>query len=148
MRSMPRPLNYIVAEARTGEAALIKLRNERCDLLLLDLVAAHDRDRCWPSQYLPGAGRYPQPKALLSGSGPIFSRHSKPDREWRIAVLYFIRGWQCRDLAGRFEITPERVRQILGEWKRRAVQLGFIQSIPPDQPMKKPQRIPKESVKG
>jgi hypothetical protein len=79
---------------------------------------------------------------------PLFSRHSKPDREWRMAVLYFIHGWQCRDLARRFEITPVRVRQILGEWKRRAVQVGFIQSIPPDQPMKKPERIPKESVKA
>jgi DNA-binding response OmpR family regulator len=62
---------------------------------------------------------------------PTFERHDRPDLQWRLAQLYFVLGWRCEWIAKRYNLAPQRVRQILMTWKRRAVEMGYIQYIPP-----------------
>jgi hypothetical protein len=61
---------------------------------------------------------------------PTFERHDRPDLQWKIAQLYFVLGWSCEGIAQRYGLIHQRVRQILKTWKRRAVEMGFIQHIP------------------
>jgi hypothetical protein len=62
---------------------------------------------------------------------PTFIRHDRPDLQWRLAQLYFVLGWDCNAIGARYDVVPARVRQILNMWKRRAVETGYIQHIPP-----------------
>ena len=62
---------------------------------------------------------------------PTFERHDRPDLQWRIAQLYFVSGWSSDGIAKRFGILRQRACQILNTWKRRAVEMGYIQCIPP-----------------
>jgi hypothetical protein len=61
---------------------------------------------------------------------PVFIRQSRPDIQWKLVQLYFVSGWACTQLASRYGVTPERVRQLLSQWVRRAVLLGYLQEIP------------------
>jgi hypothetical protein len=54
------------------------------------------------------------------------------DLQERIASLYFIRGWQVRNLCDRYELGPGVVRKMLSEWSTRAIGAGYIQEIDPD----------------
>ena len=71
---------------------------------------------------------------------PTFERHDRPDLQWRIAQLYFVSGWSSDNIARRFGILRQRVCQILNTWKRRAVEMGYIQCIPPAEPIELPGR--------
>jgi hypothetical protein len=62
---------------------------------------------------------------------PTFERHDRPDLQWRLVQLYFVRGWSCEAIGERYGLIHQRVRQILKTWKQRAVEMGFIQHIPP-----------------
>jgi hypothetical protein len=62
---------------------------------------------------------------------PTFERHDRPDLQWKLAELYFVLGWSCENIAARYGLIHQRVRQILNTWKRRAVEMGYIQYIPP-----------------
>jgi hypothetical protein len=61
---------------------------------------------------------------------PTFERHDRADLQWRLAQLYFVLGWSCEAIAARYDLIHQRVRQILNTWKRRAVEMGYIQYIP------------------
>ena len=61
---------------------------------------------------------------------PIFSCEYKADVQWRLAELYFVRGWEPMRLAKRYRITSARVRQSLRSWVRRAAKQGYLQPIP------------------
>jgi CheY-like chemotaxis protein len=61
---------------------------------------------------------------------PTFSCQSRADIQWRLAQLYFVRGWSSTQLAMRYGMSPARVRQLLSSWVRRALMLGYIQEIP------------------
>jgi DNA-binding winged helix-turn-helix (wHTH) protein len=61
---------------------------------------------------------------------PVFARESRPDIQWRLVELYFVRNWSCSDLGQRYGVTMERVRQLLCAWVRRAALLGYLQEIP------------------
>ena len=63
---------------------------------------------------------------------PIFGRFPRRETQWRIAVLYFVRGWTTRQIAERYGLTRERCGQILSEWRSRAVNMGYIQDVTPD----------------
>jgi hypothetical protein len=65
------------------------------------------------------------------GQVPTFERHDRPDLQWKVVQLYFVLGWSCEAIARRYGLIHQRVRQILKTWKRRAVEMGFIQYIPP-----------------
>src|SRR6266699_2774814 len=79
----------------------------------LQLAVRHNRV-CFPSQ------------------APIFGRQPRRDLQWRLAVLYFIRGWSTREIAGRYDLTRERCGQIISDWRIRAVNMGYIQDVTPD----------------
>jgi hypothetical protein len=63
---------------------------------------------------------------------PVFEKQTRPDIQWRVVQLYFVRGWSFGDLAKRYQVTPQRVMQIVTLWRMRAVTLGYIQEIPPE----------------
>ena len=62
---------------------------------------------------------------------PIFEKHDRADLQGKLVQLYFVMGWSCEAIAERYGLIHQRVRQILKTWKQRAVEMGFIQYIPP-----------------
>jgi hypothetical protein len=64
---------------------------------------------------------------------PVFKREDRPDLQHKFAQLYFVLGWSCGKIAGRYGVVRQRVGQILTAWTRRAVEEGYIQVIPPAQ---------------
>ncbi len=63
---------------------------------------------------------------------PLFGQKSRRDLQWRLAVLYFVRGWSTRSVADRYRLTRERCGQIISDWRIRAVALGYIQDVTPE----------------
>lgn len=63
---------------------------------------------------------------------PIFGQKSRRDLQWRLAILYFVRGWSTRAIAERYGLTRERCGQIISDWRIRAVALGYIQDVTPE----------------
>jgi hypothetical protein len=62
---------------------------------------------------------------------PTFAKHDRPDLQRKAVQLYFLLGWSCDRIAQRHGLLRQRVQQILSTWKRRAIQMGYIQEIPP-----------------
>ena len=65
---------------------------------------------------------------------PTFAKHDRPDLQRKTVQLYFLFGWSCRRIAQRYGVLRQRIQQILSTWKRRAIQMGYIQEIPPAMP--------------
>jgi hypothetical protein len=63
---------------------------------------------------------------------PVFGQKSRRDLQWRLAVLYFVRGWSTRSIAERYGLTRERCGQIISDWRIRAVALGYIEDVTPE----------------
>jgi hypothetical protein len=61
---------------------------------------------------------------------PVFVCHARPDIQWRVVALYFVRNWSCSELGARYGTGTARVRQILSNWVQRAIVLGYLQEIP------------------
>jgi hypothetical protein len=62
---------------------------------------------------------------------PTFVR-SAPGNLQRYSVqLYFLNGWNCGMIARRYGYSRYYIWQLLNEWKRHAVSLGYLQAIPP-----------------
>lgn len=66
---------------------------------------------------------------------PTFPEHNRPSLQRKLALLYFVLGWNCRQIGARYGLGPMRVRQILKIWKLQAVKAGYIQHIPPAEVM-------------
>jgi hypothetical protein len=66
---------------------------------------------------------------------PTFQKHDRPDLQRKTVQLYFLFGWSCSKIAERYGVLRQRVQQILSTWKRRAIQMGYIQEIPPGTPL-------------
>ncbi len=66
---------------------------------------------------------------------PTFPKHDRPDLQRQAVQLYFLFGWSCNRIALRQGILRQRVQQILSTWKRRAIETGYIQEIPPAMPV-------------
>ena len=62
---------------------------------------------------------------------PTFPKHDRPDVQQKLAQLYFVLGWNSPRIGARYGLSRLRVHQILNTWTRRAVEAGYIQSIPP-----------------
>jgi hypothetical protein len=62
---------------------------------------------------------------------PVFEKHDRADLQRKFVQLYFALGWSCSAIGKRHGLPRQRVQQILNTWKRRAVQVGYIQDIPP-----------------
>src|SRR5580704_5831882 len=65
---------------------------------------------------------------------PTFEKHDRPDLQRKAVQLYFLFGWSCSRIAERYGVLRQRIQQILSTWKRRAIQMGYIQEIPPSMP--------------
>src|ERR1700728_4364551 len=61
---------------------------------------------------------------------PIFPSEFRPDIQWRLVELYFIRGWSSKRLAARYGVTARRIQQSLQHWAGRALERGYLQAIP------------------
>jgi len=61
---------------------------------------------------------------------PIFATQFRPDIQWRLVELYFIRGWSSRRLAERYGVTSRRIQQSLQHWAGHAIDRGYLQAIP------------------
>jgi hypothetical protein len=62
---------------------------------------------------------------------PVFVKHATPTLQRYVVQLYFLQSWSCAKIAKRYGSTRFYVWQIINEWKRHAVALGYLQSIPP-----------------
>jgi len=74
-------------------------------------------------------------RASFPSQVPTFPKHDRPDLQRKLVQLYFLFGWSCNRIALRHGILRQRVQQILSTWKRRAIQMGYIQEIPPALPL-------------
>ncbi|HXB68706.1 MAG TPA: hypothetical protein VNY05_10700 [Candidatus Acidoferrales bacterium] len=68
-------------------------------------------------------------RVSFPGQTPCFNR-SRADIQWRLVQLYFVRGWSCIQLARRYNLTRQRIEQLLAEWVDCASTLGYLQEIP------------------
>jgi Homeodomain-like domain len=62
---------------------------------------------------------------------PVFIKHSAGKQQCHMVLLYFVRGWSCDRIAKRYNVTRQHIWQIVSEWRRHAVALGYLQVIPP-----------------
>ena len=60
---------------------------------------------------------------------PCFNQ-SRADIQWRLVQLYFVRGWNCGQLAHRYNLTRQRIEQLLAQWVDCASTFGYLQEIP------------------
>jgi transposase-like protein len=58
-----------------------------------------------------------------------FMRRSSGDLQERIVQLYFVRGWSVRSICDRYGLSKAMAHKMIGEWRIRAVESGFIQEI-------------------
>jgi hypothetical protein len=63
---------------------------------------------------------------------PVFLKQPPADMQWRMVLLYFIRGWSSVRIAARFNVPTHWIRKSLNEWSVRALALGFVQVIDPE----------------
>jgi len=61
---------------------------------------------------------------------PTFPKHDRPDVQRQLVQLYFLLGWSGPKIGVRYGLRRLRVQQILNAWKKRAVELGYIQCVP------------------
>lgn len=62
---------------------------------------------------------------------PVFIKHAEGKLQCRVVLLYFVMGWSCDKIAKRYNFTRQHIWQVVSEWRRHAVALGYLQVIPP-----------------
>ena len=63
---------------------------------------------------------------------PIFLKERPDDMQWRMVLLFFVRGWSAANIAERFHVPDHRVWKVLNAWSVRALTLGYVQVIDPE----------------
>jgi hypothetical protein len=63
---------------------------------------------------------------------PSFPKGSQADMQWRMVLLFFVRGWSVAKIAERFQAPRHRVWKLLNEWSVRAMAQGHVQVIDPE----------------
>jgi hypothetical protein len=63
---------------------------------------------------------------------PSFPKGSQADRQWRMVLLFFVRGWSVAKIATRFQVPNHRVWTLLNGWSVRAMAQGHVQVIDPE----------------
>src|SRR6478609_2098441 len=63
---------------------------------------------------------------------PALLKCPPADTQWRIVLLFFVRGWSSSKIAARFSVPRHRIWKILNGWSVRALALGYIQVIDPE----------------
>ena len=54
---------------------------------------------------------------------------SRAEAQWRMVLLFFVRGWSVPSIAARFQVPRHRVWTLLNGWCVRAMALGQVQVI-------------------
>lgn len=85
--------------------------------------------------------RVRQNRVSFPSQVPVFEKHDRPDVQRKAVQLYFLFGWSCKRIAQRNHLPRQRVQQILSTWKRRAIQTGYIQEIPPAAPLPRTSKL-------
>jgi hypothetical protein len=62
---------------------------------------------------------------------PPLLKTSSNDMQWRVVLLYFVRGWSSGEICVRFHVPRHRIRQILKDWSVKALALGCMEVIDP-----------------
>jgi len=62
---------------------------------------------------------------------PVFIKHADGRLQCHVVLLYFVLGWSCDKIAKRYNFTRQHIWQMVSEWRRHAVTLGYLQVIPP-----------------
>src|ERR1035437_3424562 len=62
---------------------------------------------------------------------PSFPKGSQADMQWRMVLLFFVRGWSVAKIATRFQVPKHRVWTLLNGWSVRAMAQGHVQVIDP-----------------
>jgi len=57
------------------------------------------------------------------------------ENQWRLAHLYFVAGWSLRALGKRYNLAFWWAGKLVHEWVERAIALGYVQEIPPEEPL-------------
>jgi hypothetical protein len=73
---------------------------------------------------------------------PVFPKHDRADLQRKMVQLYFLLGWSCSRIGERYNLRRQRVQQILNAWKQRAVQVGYLQAIPPARALRSLRHLP------
>jgi hypothetical protein len=60
---------------------------------------------------------------------PVLLKQPPAEVQWRVVLLYFVRGWTSPKIATRCNIPIHQVSEILKEWTVRALALGYVQII-------------------
>ena len=63
---------------------------------------------------------------------PSFPKGSQADMQWRMVLLFFVRGWSVAKVAARFQVPNHRVWTLLNGWSVRAMAQGHVQVIDPE----------------
>jgi hypothetical protein len=63
---------------------------------------------------------------------PSLPKGSQADMQWRMVLLFFVRGWSVANIAERFHVPRHRVWTLLNGWSVRAMALGHVQVIDPE----------------
>lgn len=71
---------------------------------------------------------------------PVFIKHAAGKLQCHVVLLYFVLGWSCDKIAKRYHVTRQHIWQIVSEWRRHAVALGYLQVIPPPEALLMPLR--------
>ena len=69
-------------------------------------------------------------RVTFPSQAPAWQKQSRGDIQWRLAVLYFVRGWSLFAIAHRYGLSRERAGQIVRAWRILSVKHGYIQEIP------------------
>ena len=89
----------------------------------------------WKAPIYPGSAvlRRAVRRNIVSFPSQIqaFLRRPAADRQCRVVLLFFVRGWTSIQIAMRFNVPKHVIRGILNEWSVRALALGYIQVIDP-----------------
>jgi hypothetical protein len=60
---------------------------------------------------------------------PCFASNADGGLHWRIAQLYYVSGWSLGCICRRHRLSKQMVRNILTQWRVRAIAAGLVQEI-------------------
>jgi hypothetical protein len=69
--------------------------------------------------------------ASFPSQAPSFGKYPQKEIQWRLAVLYFVRGWSHRQLGRRYGVSPQRCGQLISDWRIHAVRMGYVEDVRP-----------------
>lgn len=91
----------------------------------------------WKAPIYPGSAvlRRAVRRNIVSFPSQIqaFLRRPAADMQCRVILLFFVRGWTSIQIAMRFNVPKHVIRGILNDWSVRALALGYIQVIDPEE---------------